>query len=228
MLGQLKLEAGGWGSARTEELYGLPVLRTWADPNGYFGEFRLARAGRKLRSGGVRRVLLPPWFEGLELLGRFGLRPLDPGPLVRSQSAELAVKALEQQGKDPGRATVALRGSRADRDMARTARLLCPTVRRIIIAAPSGGEKLARDLRWEFGIPVLPPEETGAVALCFDGGADVREPALELYGLRPNLGGLRICGQDMEEEDRCDLQLLAALWERGKMPPGRLNITSDT
>lgn len=228
MLGQLKLEEGSWGNARAVKLYGLPVLRTCADPRGYFGEFRLARAGKKLRAEGVRRVLLPPRFEQIDLLKRFGLRPLDPGPLVRSQSAELALKTLEWRGRDLKRATVALRGSRADRDMAQAARRLCPMVRHIIIAAPIGGEELARHLRWEFGVPVLPPEEAGEVALRFDDGADVREPALELYGLHPDLGGLRICAQDLRAEDREDLQVLTALWERGKMPPERLNIRYDT
>ena len=228
MLGQLKLEEGGWGNARAEDLYGLSVLRTCADPKGYLGGFRLTRAGKKLQTAGVRRVLLPPHFEDSDLLKRFHLRPVDPGPFVRSQSAELALQALKCRGMDLKRATVALRGSRTDRDMAQAARILCPVVRHIIVEAPRGGEELAKELRWEFGIPVLPPEEMGEIALRFDSEAHVQEPALELYGLHPDLGGLRICGQDMREEDREDLQVLTALWERGKMPPERLNIIYDT
>ena len=134
--------------------------------------------------------------------------------------------ALDRQGIAPDRATVALRGMRADRDMALTAARLCREVRYLVIAAPRGGEELARWLRQEFGIPVLPAEEPAQLALRFHPQAPEEEQeALELFGLRPSLGGLRLSAPGLAEEDREDLPLLAALWERGRLDAGALKIT---
>ena len=67
MLGQLTLCPGGGGGAEAGSLYGLSVLRARADPEGFWGERRLRRAGRSLRRGGALRVLVP---------GEFGRWPL--------------------------------------------------------------------------------------------------------------------------------------------------------
>jgi hypothetical protein len=110
--------------------------------------------------------------------------------------------------------------------MLRVAQALCPQVRRLVIAAPQGGEELALRLRQEFGIPVLPPEEGGTVALCF--GPDCPHPeevTLSLYGMEPELGGLTLTVPELEQEDTNDLNLLAALWEGGKLEDRDLKIT---
>ena len=91
------------------------------------------------------------------------MAPVDPIPLVRVQGAPLAMESLRRRGVDPSRATVALRGERADRDMGRAAALLCPKVRRLVVSAPRGGPELALWLRREFGVPILPPEEAGVL-----------------------------------------------------------------
>lgn len=228
MLGQIKLEEGGWGSTRRTDLYGLTILRTHIDPEGWMSGVRLRRGGKNLHFAGVRRVLLPLELEESPILKRFQLAPLDPSPLVRACGAELALTLLRYWGSEESKAPVALRASRADRDMAQTAALLCSRVRHVIIDAPQGGNELAYRLRREFGLPILPPEEEGALALRFDRAAPTRERALELYGLHPNLGGLRICAPELLQEDREDLQVLTALWQRGKLPRERLNITYDT
>lgn len=121
---------------------------------------------------------------------------------------------------------MALRGTRADRDMARTAAALCPLVRGLVIDAPQGGKELALWLRREFGVPVLPKGERGEVALSFQEGRPVPEEAsLELWGPRPRLAGLRLSAPELEEADRENLPLLAALWEGGRLAPQAIKIT---
>lgn len=226
MLGQLVLVSGGRGKAAPGRLYGLPVLRAAADRSGFWGERRLRRAGRGLRRRGVLRVLTAPDFDGWSLLAAVGLRPVEPEGFVRGQSVPLALAALERQGLAPDRATVALRGLRADRDMVRTAVQLCSRVRRLVIDAPRGGAELAERLRREFGVPVLPGGERGALALSFQAGCPApEEEALELYGSRPGLAGLTLSAPGLEEEDREDLPLLAALWEGGRLARKDIKIT---
>ena len=226
MLGQLVLAPKGKGKAAAGRLYGLPVLRAEADRSGFWGERRLNRAGRELRRGGVLRVLAPVGFDRWPALERFGLRPVDPEPLLRDQAAPLALEVLERLGLAPDRATVALRGPRADRDMARAAAELCPQVRGLVVDAPRGGQELAQWLRWEFGVAILPPGEVGHAALEFQRGRPRREGAvLELYGAQPSLAGLALSAAGLAEEDREDLRLLAALWEGGKLGRKDIKIT---
>lgn len=226
MIGQLVFAPKGRGRAVPGRLYGLPVLRVEVDRSGLWGERRLRRGGRELRRRGVLRVLAPWDLGQLSPLERFGLRPVDPEPFVRAQAAPLALEVLDRQGLAPHQATVALRGLRADWEMARTAARLCPEVRNIVIDAPRGGEELARWLRSEFGMPVLPPDERGQAALAFQEGTSIQEEGtLELYGARPRLAGLTLSVPELEEEDRENLPLLAALWEGGRLAPEDIKIT---
>ena len=135
MLGQLVFD-GGRGGPQRALLYGLPVLRCQADPECFWGERRLKRAGRSLCAGGAVRALVPAGFDRWPLLLKLGLRPVDPGAFLRAQAAPLAASLLERQGLAPDRATVALRGRRADGEMLRAALSLCPRVRRLTISAP--------------------------------------------------------------------------------------------
>lgn len=225
MLGQLIYGRGGGKRAEWGDLYGLRVLRCAADPEGWLGERRLRKAGKALYRGGALRTLVPDGFSHWDLMGACGLTPVDPGPFLRSQSVPLALEALERQGEAPDRAVVALRGLRADREMARAAAALCPRVRHLIISAPRGGQELARWLRWEFGIPILPEGGEAQVSLCFqpvDSGTGTR---LELYGGQPNLGGLALTAPALAEPDRGDLSLMTALWEGGFLGPDGVKIT---
>lgn len=221
-----RLTYGSRGRVKQELLYGLPVVAVRADPSGWLGEYRLKQAGRALGRWGALRTLAPGDFEHWELLGRYGLSPVDPTPLVQAQAAPLALEALERRGVAPDRATVALLGLRADGAMARAAAELCPQVRRLVISAPVGGRELAEWLRREFGVPVLPPEERGEAALRFHRAeAGEEERALTLYGPKPDLGGLVLCAPALAEEDSTDLPLLTALWEGGRLTKGAIKIT---
>lgn len=225
MVGQLVITPRGRGKTEECRLYGLPVLRSEADQSGFWGERRLRGAGRRLRLGGVLRVLTPPDFDRWPILERFGLRPVNPEQFVRAQSVPLALRLLERQGVAPDRAAVALRGARADRDMARAAAQLCPLVRNLIVDAPRGGMELAQWLRREFGVPILPPGEAGQAELHFQAGCPQRETALELYGPRPRLAGLKLTAPGLAEEDRENLPLLTVLWEGGRLDQSGIKIT---
>ena len=228
MLGQLVFD-GGRGGPQRALLYGLPVLRCQADPEGFWGERRLKRAGRSLCAGGAVRALVPAGFDRWPLLLKLGLRPVDPGAFLRAQAAPLAASLLERQGLAPDRATVALRGRRADGEMLRAALALCPRVRRLTLSAPQGGEELAAWLRREYGLPILPADAPAQAALLLQPGTEPEDanpcPALTLFGPEPDLAGLRFSAPDLAPTDREDLPLLSALWEGGRLGPEQLKIT---
>ena len=225
MTGQLKFKAGKWGSAEAGELYGLPILQAQADPQGCFGEFRLHRAGRKLCSAGALQVLVPKDFERWDVLNRCGVAAVDPISLLRAQGAGFALETLRRQGRAPERATVALRGVRAGRDMERTAVQLCGQVRHLVISAPEGGAELAWWLRKQYGMPILPPEEGAQVAVCFEPVPSAAETTLELYGKMPKLEGMKLTAPELKKEDKSDLSLLFVLWEGGILGECDLKIT---
>ena len=228
MLGQLVFD-GGRSRPKQALLYGLPVLRCQTDPEGFWGERRLKRAGRSLCAGGAVRALVPAGFDRWPLLLKLGLRPVDPGAFLRAQAAPLAATLLEHQGLSPDRATVALRGRRADGEMLRAALALCPRVRRLTISAPQGGEELAAWLRREYGLPILPADAPAQAALLLQPGTEPGDagpcPALTLFGPAPDLAGLRLSAPDLAPTDREDLPLLSALWEGGRLGPEQLKIT---
>jgi len=226
LFGRLEFEPLMRNNMQVKSLYGMPVLCVKTNPAGWLGEYRLRRAGRALERKRVLRTLAPPAFERWDVLRPYGLVPIDPLPLLRARSAPLAMELLERRGIALDRATVALRSRQIDSEMALAAAALCPQVRRLIISAPRGGDRLAQWLRWEFGVPILPPGEEGHVALCFQPCESVGERAvLRLHGPKPELSGLRLCAPELAEEDRENIFLLSALWEGGYMEENALKIT---
>lgn len=224
MIGRLEFSPRERGRGEVTDLYGLPILLARADPEGRFGGYRLRRAGRRLRKGGVVRTLLPAGFQNWELLESLGLRAIDPAPLLRASAPELVAEALRGRDIEPGKATVSLSGGRVDGEMFRCAAAVCLHVRRVVVAAP-GGEGLARRLREEFGIPVLPPEHPAQLELRFQPPHRERgEPCLELYGPEPVLDGLKLTAPELAPEDREALDVMTLLWERGKLPDGGIKI----
>lgn len=224
MLGCLEFVTGSRGRGTIEDLFGLSVLAVRTDPSGWLGERRLNRAGITLRRGGAVRTLVPEGFEKWDFLKRFGLRAVEPDPFLRAQAPGLALACLHRRDLDPTRATVALSGTRTDGEMFRTAAALCPKVRRLVVSAP-GGDRLARQLRAEFGVPILPSGEPAQLELCFHpGGKSDSEIRLELYGREPKLAGGQLFYPGLGERGR-DLALLCALWERGKLDIQGLKFT---
>ena len=122
MLGQVVYQRDGKGTKVVRApLHGVPVLRVALDPERFWARRRAGRAARRLVRQGAARVLVPEDFPFWEELSRAGLRPVDPLPLLRSCAAPMALALLRRQGEDPLRAAVALRGSRAERDLVRAA-----------------------------------------------------------------------------------------------------------
>ena len=75
-------------------------------------------------------------------------------------------------------------------------------------------------------MPVRPDGEGITAAVRFDKDAPAgggRE--LSLYGGAPRLAGVRPRAADLEEGDREDLPLLAALWETGRLEALGLEFT---
>ena len=224
MFGQLVFCPEGRGQVERRELYGLTVLQTQVRPGGFWEAGRLGRSGRRLARAGVRRVLVPRGFAQWPLLERWGLREVDPVPLLRFCAPQVVLAALRRRGIAPETATVALRGRRVDRDMARCAGLLCPQVRQVAVNAPQGGEALSLWLRREYGLPVQPDGEGVSLAVYFDPEGAGEEDLL-LWGARPRLGEVAVRGRGLAPEDRENLSLLAALWETGKLGSDGLEFT---
>lgn len=128
------------------------MLRVALDPEGFWARRRAGRAARRLVRQGAARVLVPEDFPFWEELSRAGLRPVDPLPLLRSCAAPMALALLRRQGEDPLRAAVALRGSRAERDLVRAAEELCPRVRDLCLSVQTGGGELERYLHRQYGV----------------------------------------------------------------------------
>ena len=218
MLGWITYESRGDGRLQRVDRYGLPVLEVPLRPGGWRERGRVRTAARRLWRRGVVRVLAPPEFPHWDLLEARGLRGVDPVPFLRFHAGELALAALKREGVPSYQGVVALRGRRVDRDMVRAAEVLCPKVRELAVSAGQGGEELAAWLRREYGMPVRPDGDGIAAAVRFDerapsGGG--RE--LSLYGKTPQLTGICPSAAGLEEGDRGDLALLAALWETGKL-----------
>ena len=218
-MGEVRYSPKGDGRPRRGERYGLPVLEAEVSAaNGWRARRTLRSAARRLVRMGVRRALAPPDFLGWEVLERAGLRPVDPLPFLRFHAGELALAALGRAGVPPSCGTVALRGRWADRDFLRAAEFLCPRVRGLVLSAGESGDELAAWLRRTYGVPVYPDGAEVSVAVRFDGTAQAGGGrVLSLYGDTPELAGVRLCANRLEEGDREDLPLLAALWETGKL-----------
>lgn len=203
---------------------GLRLLRVCVPAPGRRGQLR--RAARLLVKARVGRVLVPTGFGAWDLLGKYGLSPVETEDFCRAMAAPLALGALKGLGLDPGAAAVALRGERVTRPMRMAALALCPRVRSLTVSAPLGGEALQAELRREYGVAdVAEGRRTPDVAVHFSeiwgGGAVV----LRLYGPAPELAGLTLdCAVPELPEDCQRLPLLAALWETGRLRMGACEV----
>lgn len=224
MFGRLVFAQTGSRGAERREIYGLPVLQVRVRPGSWMEKGRLGRGAGRLARAGVRRVLVPRGFDRWPILERWGLKPVDPVPLLRFYAPQIILAALKRRKIAPDTAVVALRGQRVDRDMARCAQLLCPLVRQVAVSAPQGGEVLSEWLRREYGLPVRPDGGQVSLAAYFD-GAGAGEEDLLLWGPAPRLGGVVLRGPELAGEDQWDLDLLTALWETGRLDANTLEFT---
>lgn len=216
MLGLLRWTGERGVTTERAQLLGLPVLQARLGAGGRWEEQRVRRAARLLARQGVRRVLVPLEFDHWQMLERRGLAGMDPLPLYRTMADQLVLAELERRGVPEQRACVALRGEYADADLTRTARLLCPKVRALIIQADRGGERLARELYLEFGA-VVPPCVEADAAVRFGGE---RQPGELVLCGKPELCGLELSVPELELPEGLEaLPLLTALWQTGRLKP---------
>ena len=228
MLGQIVFSArdGRWPRLERRTLCGLPVLQAAVEPDGVLGRVRLRQAAKLLSCAGVRRVLVPEGFDCWEPMHRRGLVPVDPLPFLQAHADALVVTALRKTGRIPERERVAVRALKAHRGVVLTAEALCLQVREVCISVNTGGEALARNLRWEYGMASRPDSGDVAAAVRFApetldaGGAvlDLFRPAIDTAGVQIALPGAKL--GEMEP-----FPLLAALWEGGKVRKMDLEFT---
>ena len=223
MLGVLCWSKERRGRLERVQLMGLTVLRVSIASGGRWENHRLRRAARLLGRYGVRRVLVPPGFDGWQELNRRGLRAVDPVPLYRTMADRLVLAELARAGVKKERACVALRGEYVDADLARAARLLCPQVRTLSIQVERGGERLVRELYRTFGAAPQ-PEGKPNVVVCFGGAGKPGE--LVLCG-RPELLGLELGMKDLTLPEGLEpMPLLTALWQSGRLSLEELRVTA--
>lgn len=218
MVGQMRLvREKGRGRMEAVELGPVPVLRaTVYEPEGLSGkrlERRLKRAERRLAKAGVCRIVLGadfPYGEKLRVL-----RPIDVWPMRRGLADVFALGALAAQGIPPNRGRVALSAPRLCPELTAAAERLCPQVRGLLIDAP-GGVEYARWLHVRCGIPVTPPAAGADVTAAFGPGGGRWGRTVELYD-GGSLHGLTLRAEDLTLPEDCAGQLLALLWEEGRL-----------
>lgn len=174
---------------------------------------RIRRAETALLSGGARRVILPEGFPYVQMLSV--LRPVEVVPFYRAVADVLALGALEGRGVEARAGRVALSAPWLCPELMGAAERLCPLVRGLLIDVPEEGERYARWLHGQYGLPVTPPATGAEVTVAFGPGGRRWGTALELYGGRGELGGVRLTAPDLELPEGCDDQVLALLWEMG-------------
>ena len=186
-------------------------------------ERRLRQAERGLCAANVGRVVLRDGFPYGDRLRR--LRPVDPLPLWRETADLLALGALDAEGIPYNRGRVALSAPRMCAELERAAQRLCPLVRGLLIDAP-GGEDYARYLQVKFGLPVTPLAAGAEVTAAFGPGGGRWGRTLELHG-QVELSGLTVTAEGLELTEDCRDQVLALLWELGKVTREQLTVRPD-
>lgn len=218
MVGQLVL-ARERGRFRLEEalLGPLQVLRAVIyEPDGLAPwrlSRRLRRAERALARAGAGRVVLGSDFPYGDRLALLSL--VDTLPMRRGCADVLALGALAAEGVPPKRGRVALSAPRLCGELESAAERLCAQVRGLLIDAP-GGEDYARHLQAKFGLPVTPAAAGADVTAAFGPGGRRWGRSLELYE-GGSLNGLTLGLEKAELPEDCAEQVLALLWEQGKL-----------
>lgn len=214
MLGRLCRGKERTVQLRAELILGLPVLTLELPERARRPEWTLIKGAGLLRKQRVSHVLTPPDFEGWSVLEYAGLHPVNTRALRCALAPVWVQQVLKSKGIPLEQAILSLKGEREEPDMERVARMLCPLVRNLIIDVPQKGD-LARNLRWEFGMPILPAGSgENSLTLAFDSG--------------PILPGIQLELKKKELPKECErLPLLSVLWENGRVKMEEIIIQVD-
>lgn len=233
---QYSLEKGKT-SLREESVCG---LRFWAETlpepgRGFLRRRAVVCAARKLTELGVVRAVFPEAFPDGAVFAEQGILPVETLPLYRALTGELARTALEVRGLSGGGAVVAVLANQLTAEVRRAVTELCVRNRYVILSAPDRNGAFSRQLRREYGAPVVLSNEPAqlaraAVAVCFVPYAPV-SPDQTVIDLSREGGaaGFRLTLEEREEElpsGRRD-QLLAALWASGALRPSQVTVKAE-
>jgi hypothetical protein len=178
---------------------------------------RIRTLEQTFRRAEVSRVIVSddfPYWDRLALV-----RPVSPVPLFRGVADLLMLDLLRRKGIPPGGARAALAGPRLCPELCGAAERLCTTVRELRIDVPGEkGERFARYLQYEFGVPVVP--RTAAVDVAITFGETGEAADLCLWG-SPKIR-LGVEGVNLPEE--IAQPVLALLWEQGRVKREELQV----
>ena len=194
---------------------------------------RCGRTARRLRGMGITRAVFPADFAWTGEFAAEGILPADPLPLYRNLAAELVQAEVEKRGTRS--APVAVCADRLTAEVRQAVTDLCIRNRYVILSAPDREGAFCRQLRREYGVPIVQAEGAEAldrarVVVLFSARAgQFRDQAvLELYD-----GGTLPPWQLLPEEDGClpagcdRRQLMGALWSAGALRPGQLRAVPE-
>ncbi len=215
-------------------------LRFWTvtlpEPGrGFLRRRAVARAARELKEPGVVRAVFPEAFPDEAAFTERGILPVETLPLYRALTGELVRSALEARGLSGGGAVVAVLAKQLTAEVRRAVTELCVRNRYVILSAPDRNGEFSRQLRREYGAPVVLSNEPAqlaraAVAVCFAPYAPA-SPDQTVVDLSREGGaaGFRLTLEEREEglpSGRRD-QLLAALWASGALRPSQVAVKAE-
>lgn len=176
--------------------------------------FRRRHVLRRLRHSGVIRCVLPPELE--DEAARCGLLPVEVQALRCAVLPQLLAKV---EGLD--RSTAVLRAEYVSPEVWRAAALLAQRARYVALEV-DGGEALARELRWRFGLCVGRVGEP-AVTVSFGGAPQGKTICLGTDCYRYQQVAYAVMGDKLGVWPPSE-QLLAALLEGGEIKKEEIRV----
>ncbi len=235
MFGLVRYSTGKGAAPLGEEAVCGVRFRTAALPGpgrGLLRRLAVERTARLLERQGITRAVLPEPFPDREVFLKHGIGPVETLPLYRALAAELAQAALRAQGLS-GDAVVAVCAKQLTPEVRRTVTELCIRNRYVILNAPDRNGEFSRQLRREYGAPVVlsgDPAQLGraAVAVCFCpyAPASAEQVVIDLSGEGAPAFRLALEGREEELPEGVPTgQFLAALWTAGAVRPSQIAVS---
>lgn len=196
---------------------------------------RCRRTARQLARLGITRAVFPADFAWVGEFAAEGVLPANPLPLYRAQAAELVQAAMAGRGEDPRGVPVAVCADRLTAEVRRAVTALCIRNRYVVLSAPDREGAFCRQLRREYGAPVVQAEgpaqlDRAGVVVLFAARAGLfrNQTVLELYDGGTLPPWLILPQEDGVLPEGCDRrQLMGALWASGALRAGQLRVVPE-